>query len=412
MKFEYLSVTDPEMHTLLADEIAHQRATLDLVPSENYPSPSVLDALGSPIALAQAEGCMGVRNCSGTAILDKVEQLACERLQALFDTPYVNVQPHSEEQALFTACNILLTETSQNAFICLSSFFEDVASDDSAQMPPYVFDAEEFTIDYEAFERYVLLRRPQLIAVSASTYLRAVDFERISDIAHKVDAALLADLSTISGLVAAGVYPSPLPYADIVIGATHATMRGPRGAFTLFRDEDLHDTFEQVLSPAVQGSALMNAVAAKAVAFSEADSPGFRTAGSQTVEAANVMAQGAAEGGCTVFADGKTDTHLCAIALDDTDLPPRTALNLLEDVGVSAAVSNLPVGKELRPVPHLLLSAAPLVTRGLDTYEARFVGELLARLITAPADEEAVGDVRTKIEGILKDHPLYPGLEE
>ncbi|MCD8200232.1 MAG: hypothetical protein LUD25_04705 [Coriobacteriaceae bacterium] len=412
MKFEYLSVTDPEMHTLLADELGQQRATLDLVPSENYPSPSVLDALGSPIALSQAEGCIGTRNCSGTAILDKVEQLACERLQALFDTPYVNVQPHSEEQALFTACNILLTDTSQNAFICLSSYFEDVASDETAQMPPYVFDAGAFTIDYDAFERYVLLRRPQLIAVSASTYFRAIDFERVADIAHKVDAALLADLSTISGLVAAGVYPSPLPYADIVIGATHATMRGPRGAFTLFKDSDLQATFDQVLSPAVQGSVLMNAVAAKAVAFAEADTPGFQTAGSKSIEAANVIAQGAAEGGCTVFADGKTDTHLCAIGLDDVDLAPQAVLDLLESVGISASVSNLPVGGDLKPVPHLLLSAAPLVTRGLDTYEARFVGELLARLLSAPTDEETVGDVRTKIEGMLKDHPLYPGLEE
>ncbi len=410
MSFNYLQITDAELAQALTKELAYQRGALSLVGSENHPSPAVLEAMSAPIAARHAEGPLEYR-CQGPAATSAaaIERLAAQRACELFGAAHANVQPHSEEQALFAVINILLDPTEQESFLCLSANFDEGANQDG-KIPRFVYNPQTGDINYDSFERHVLLRRPKLIAVSASSYFAPINFERLAQIAAKVNARLIADVSTLSGLIAAGVYPNPAPHADATICASHGTLRGPRGAFVLFKSEDVYQAFSGMLSPASQGAANLNTIAAKAVAFTEAATPGFKLYATRVLEAAQAMAEGAQAQGAEI-AGSKMGSHQLAINLRAAQSAPNPVKAALEQVGLNANTAVIPAGQALEPTGHLILSAAALVTRGIDIYEARFIGEYAAQLAQAPEDDALKSNLRAKIKEIIKAHPLYPGFD-
>ena len=414
MYLENLQRTDPEVADAIQQELDRQRDSIELIASENFTSPSVMEAVGSVLTNKYAEGYPGKRYYGGCEKVDIVEDLARERAKKLFGCKFANVQPHAGSPANAAAYRatvkpgdtILGMSLEQGGHLTHGSpvNFSGLTYDFHA----YPLNPETELIDYDELERMANELHPALIVGGASAYPRIIDFERMGAIARSVGALLMVDIAHISGLVAAGVHPNPFPYADIVTSTSHKTLRGPRGGFILTNDEEIAKRVDKAVFPGSQGGPLMHVIAGKAVAFGEALTPEYREYARKVVENSAAMGRGLAEGGLRLVSGG-TDNHLCLVDLCPADVTGKDAEKQLELVGITVNKNTIPNEKRSPFVTSgIRVGSAAATTRGLNADEFYQVGKLIARTVFARGDEAELAAVKAEVDAILAAHPLYP----
>ncbi|MDY2777289.1 MAG: serine hydroxymethyltransferase [Collinsella sp.] len=411
-----LSSSDPQIADAIRGELSRQRATIELIASENFTSKAVLEAVGSVLTNKYAEGYPGRRYYGGCDRVDRVEDLARERACELFGCGYANVQPHSGASANLAAYNALISpgdtvlgmSLDQGGHLTHGSPVN--FSGKLYRFIPYGLDLETEMIDYDAIERLAREERPALIVAGASAYPRVIDFERISSIAHDVGARFMVDMAHIAGLVATGAHPSPIPFADVVTSTSHKTLRGPRGGFILSNDPDVARAIDKAVFPGTQGGPLMHVIAGKAVAFGEALKPGFSDYIDRVVENARELGRGLVEGGLRLVSGG-TDNHLCLVDLTSSGVTGKDAELLLDGVGFTVNKNSIP-GETRSPfvTSGIRVGSAAGTTRGFDAREFHEIGVLIARSIFAGDDDGVRAEVRNRVDRLLEDHPLYRDL--
>ena len=417
MPLEHLSVTDPELNALLGAELDRQRESIELIASENFTSPSVMEAVGSVLTNKYAEGYPGRRYYGGCERVDRVENLAIERACKLFNCAFANVQPHSGANANMAAYTALIKpgdtvlgmSLDQGGHLTHGSPVN--YSGTLYRFVPYGLSLETETIDYDELERMARAERPALIVGGASAYPRTIDFAHLADIAHSVDAKLMVDMAHIAGLVATGAHPSPLDYADIVTSTSHKTLRGPRGGFILTNDEEIARAVDKAVFPGTQGGPLMHVIAGKAVAFGEALTPEFHAYIEHVVESSAAMGEGLIAGGLRLVSGG-TDNHLCLVDLTPADVTGKDAERLLERVGLTVNKNAIP-GEPRSPfvTSGIRVGSAAATARGFTRDEFCEIGELIARAVFHAQDDAVLDGVRSRTSEMLAAHPLYPELE-
>ena len=416
MNLTNLRQTDPAIAVLIERELERQRDYIELIASENFISPSVMEAMGSVLSNKYAEGQPGRRYYGGCNVVDDVENLAIERICELFNCKFANVQAHSGVSAniaAYMACikpgdRVLGMNLAHGGHLSHGSpaNFSGMLYDIVA----YGLDPETETIDMDEVERIAKATRPKMIIVGASAYPRFLDFARFGAIAREVDAYLMADIAHISGLIAAGVHPSAFPYADVCTSTTHKTLRGPRGGFLLCNDEDLANRIDKAVFPGTQGGPLMHVIAAKAVAFAEALTPEYRLYAAQIVKNAKAMGDGLAAGGLRLVSGG-TDNHLCLVDLTSAGITGKDAAELLESLGITANKNAIPYDKLPPAVTSGIRVGSPaMTTRGFDEADSRLVGELIAKAIFGRDDEHIKQEVSDSVKELIDAHPLYEAL--
>ena len=411
-----LAERDPEIAAAIGAELARQRSTIELIASENFVSPAVMEAVGSVLTNKYAEGYPGRRYYGGCEKVDVIENLARDRACALFGCGFANVQPHCGANANMAAYTALLKPGDTVLGMSLDHgghLTHGSPVNFSGRLyrfVPYGLDPDTETIDYDELERLAERERPQLIVGGASAYPRTIDFERLAAIAHGVGARLMVDMAHIAGLVATGLHPSPVPYADVVTSTSHKTLRGPRGGFILSNDPEVAKRVDAAVFPGTQGGPLMHVIAGKAVAFGEAMRPEFHAYMERVLEGTAALADGLVAGGLRLVSGG-TDNHLALVDLTATGVTGKDAERMLEGVGITVNKNSIPNEPRSPQVTSgIRVGSAAAVTRGLASCELRRVGELIAEVLfahDAPADHRRV---RTEVEDLLTKHPLYPEL--
>ncbi|WP_428422367.1 serine hydroxymethyltransferase [Paraeggerthella hominis] len=416
MALSYVSQTDPVVADALRQELARERDSVELIASENFTSPAVMEAVGSVLTNKYAEGYPRKRYYGGCEKVDIVEDLARDRACELFGCRFANVQPHSGANANLAAYfsiikpgdTILGMSLDQGGHLTHGSPVN--FSGRLYHVEAYGVDSETETIDYDALEAKAKECRPQVIVGGASAYPRIIDFERMAAIAHEVGAYFMVDMAHIAGLVATGAHPSPVPHADIVTSTSHKTLRGPRGGFILTNDEELYKKINSAVFPGAQGGPLMHVIAGKAVAFGEALAPSFAAYIDQVVENARVLGQGMMDGGLRLVSGG-TDNHLCLVDLTAADVTGKDAEKLLEGVGLTVNKNSIPNEPRSPFVTSgIRVGSAAATTRGFTADDFYQVGQLIAATVFNTGDEGKLADIRTKVEAMLAAHPLYPEL--
>jgi glycine hydroxymethyltransferase len=403
---------DPEIAAVLRDETARQMGTLELIASENFVSPAVLAAMGSVLTNKYAEGYPGRRYYGGCEVVDRAESLALERVTELFGAEHANVQPHSGAQAnmaVYQAClqpgdcvmGLSLTTGGHLTHGSPVNF-----SGRLYRFAAYAVDPETETIDFDALLDQALEVRPKLLVAGASAYPRTLDFAAFRRVADRVGALLMVDMAHIAGLVAAGLHPSPVPYADFVTSTTHKTLRGPRGGFVLCRKAHAK-AIDSAVFPGIQGGPLMHVIAAKAVAFREASAPPFRAYQAQVQANARALAAGLARRGRRLVAGG-TDTHLLLLSFVGTEMTGRTAERALEAAGVTANKNTVP-GETRTPrvTSGLRLGTPAVTTRGMGVAEMDRIADLVDRVLAAPDDPTVIAAARSETAALCAAFPLY-----
>ena len=414
MNYETIKRSDPELYAAMKQELVRQRDHIELIASENFTSRAVMEAMGSHLTNKYAEGYPGARYYGGCEYVDIVEQLAIDRAKELFGAEHANVQPHSGSQAnvavylalLKPGDTILGMDLSHGGHLTHGSRASISGKYFNACF--YGVDPETETIDYEKAMQVAGECKPKLIIAGASAYSRIIDFKKMREIADEVGAYLMVDMAHIGGLVAAGVHPSPVPYADVVTSTTHKTLRGPRGAIILCRDE-FKKKINSAVFPGTQGGPLMHIIAGKAVCFKEAMSPEFKAYQEQTVKNAAVLAQTLSEGGIRLVSGG-TDNHLM---LADTMSLGRTGnevQELLDAAHITANKNSIPFDTQSVKLTSGMRFGTPAVTtRGMGEDEMREIGKMLVEVIKN--GEAAVEDVKQRALELCERFPLYPETE-
>ena len=414
MNDEHIRAVDPEVADALAGEEDRQERTLAMIASENHASKAVLEAPGSVLTNKYAEGYPGSRYYAGCEYADEVETLAIERAKELWGAEHVNVQPHSGTQAnmgvylamLDPGDKILSLELNHGGH--LSHGHPANFTGQLYEVEQYQVDAETGYIDYESLEETAESFEPDIIVSGYSAYPRAVDWERIQAAADSVDAYHLADIAHITGLVAAGVHPSPVGIADFVTGSTHKTVRAGRGGIIMTQEEYASD-IDKAVFPGGQGGPLMHNIAGKAVGFKEALQPEFTEYAEQVVSNAKTLADTFANHGLDVVSGG-TDTHLVLVDLRPShpDLTGGTAEEALETTGIVLNANTVP-GETRSPFnpSGIRAGTAALTTRGFENSEVREVGEHIVRVVDNPEDEGVLGEVSDRVTELCAAHPLY-----
>lgn len=416
MLMKSLADSDPQIAAAIDDELARQRQTIELIASENFTSPAVLEAVGTVLTNKYAEGYPSRRYYGGCEKVDVVENLARQRACELFGCKFVNVQPHCGANANLAAYaalvepgdTILGMSLDQGGHLTHGSPVN--FSGKLYNFVPYGLNLETEAIDYDELERLAKEHRPRLIVGGASAYPRTIDFERMAAIAHGVGARLMIDMAHIAGLVATGAHPSPFPHADVVTSTSHKTLRGPRGGFILTNDEELARAIDKAVFPGTQGGPLMHVIAGKAVAFGEALQPSFAEYIDNVVANAAALGEGLVQGGLRLVSGG-TDNHLCLVDLTAADVTGKDAEHLLDAAGLTVNKNSIP-GEPRSPfvTSGIRVGSAAGTTRGFTADEFREIGGLIARVVFN-ADDEGVGTtVRARVDELLEAHPLYPGL--
>ena len=408
-----LAGTDSEVFEAIGKELGRQRSKLELIASENIVSKAVMEAQGSVLTNKYAEGYPGKRYYGGCEHVDVVEQLAIDRAKELFGAEYVNVQPHSGAQANMAVFFALLTpgdtvmgmNLTDGGHLTHGSLVN--MSGKYFKIVPYGVSAETEMLDYDEIQAIAEECRPKLIVAGASAYARTIDFERMAEIAHSVGAYLMVDMAHIAGLVAAGLHPSPIPYADVVTTTTHKTLRGPRGGMILCKDEEFGKQFNKAIFPGIQGGPLMHVIAAKAVALKEALSPEFKEYAQQVVKNAKVLADTLQADGFRIVSGG-TDNHLMLVDLTSKKITGKLAQNLLDEVGITANKNTIPFEK-LSPftTSGLRLGSPALTTRGFKEDDMKEVADIIALVLDNPDDEGARAQARSRVEVLCEKYPLY-----
>ena len=408
-----LAGVDGEVFEAIGKELGRQRSKLELIASENIVSKAVMEAQGSVLTNKYAEGYPGKRYYGGCEHVDVVEQLAIDRAKELFGAEYVNVQPHSGAQANMAVFFALLTpgDTVMGMNLTDGGHLTHGSpvnmSGKYFKIVPYGVSAETEMLDYDEIQAIAEECRPKLIVAGASAYARTIDFERMAEIAHSVGAYLMVDMAHIAGLVAAGLHPSPIPYADVVTTTTHKTLRGPRGGMILCKDEEFGKQFNKAIFPGIQGGPLMHVIAAKAVALKEALSPEFKEYAQQVVKNARVLADTLQADGFRIVSGG-TDNHLMLVDLTSKKITGKLAQNLLDEVGITANKNTIPFEK-LSPftTSGLRLGSPALTTRGFKEEDMKEVADIIALVLDNPDDEGAREQARSRVEALCEKYPLY-----
>ena len=410
---ENLKTADPAVAEAIDKELNRQRTKLELIASENIVSKAVLEAQGSVLTNKYAEGYPGKRYYGGCEFVDVVEQLAIDRAKKLFGAAYANVQPHSGAQANMavffallqpgdTVMGMNLTDgghlTHGSPVNMSGKYFHIV---------PYGVRKEDERIDYDELERIAKDCQPKLIVAGASAYARVIDFERMAKIAHGVGAYLMVDIAHIAGLVAAGLHPSPVPYADVVTTTTHKTLRGPRGGMILCKDAEFGKQFNKAIFPGIQGGPLMHVIAAKAVALGEALQPSFKEYAKQVVKNAAVLADELTKDGFRIVTGG-TDNHLMLVDLTSKHLTGKEAQNLLDEVNITVNKNTIPF-EPLSPfvTSGIRLGSPALTTRGFKEADMKEVADIIALVLDHPEDAAKKDEAKRRVAALCKKYPLY-----
>ena len=406
-----LAKTDPDLWAAIQNENQRQEDHIELIASENYTSPAVMQAQGSQLTNKYAEGYPGKRYYGGCEFVDVAEQLAIDRVKALFGAEAANVQPHcgaSANQAVFLAflkpgdtfMGMSLAEgghlTHGMALNMSGKWFNPIA---------YGLDKNE-EIDYEQMERLAREHKPKLIIAGASAYSRKIDFERIGKLAKEVGAIFMVDMAHYAGLVAAGVYPNPVPHADIVTSTTHKSLRGPRGGIILMKAEH-EKAINSAVFPGLQGGPLMHVIAAKAAAFKEAQEPGFKDYQKQVVANAKALAETLIERGLRIVSGG-TDSHVMLVDLRAKKMTGKEAERVLGEAHITCNKNGIPNDPEKPMVTSgIRLGSPAMTTRGFKEAEARQVGHFIADVLDNPNDAENIAKVRAQVAELTKRFPVY-----
>ena len=408
-----LKIVDPEIQKAIDQELSRQREKLEMIASENIVSTAVMQAQGSILTNKYAEGYPGKRYYGGCEYVDIVEQLAIDRAKKLFGAEYANVQPHSGAQAntavyfalLQPGDTILGMNLTDGGHLTHGSPVN--ISGKYFKIIPYGVDKETERIDYDELERLAKEHQPKLIVGGASAYSRVIDFERMAQIAKSVGAYLMIDMAHIAGLVAAGLHPSPVPYADVVTTTTHKTLRGPRGGLILCRDAEFGKQFNKAIFPGIQGGPLMHVIAAKAVAFKEALSDEFKVYQQQVLDNAKALADELVKKGFRIVSGG-TDNHLMLVDLRSKNITGKEAQFLLDEIGITANRNTIPF-EPLSPfvTSGIRLGTPALTTRGLKEDDIREVADIIADVIENREDGAVIETAKAKVQAICKKFPLY-----
>jgi glycine hydroxymethyltransferase len=406
-----LAKTDSELWAAIENENRRQEDHIELIASENYTSPAVMAAQGSQLTNKYAEGYPGKRYYGGCEFVDVAEQLAIDRVKALFGAEAANVQPHcgaSANQAVFLAflkpgdtfMGMSLAEgghlTHGMALNMSGKWFNPIA---------YGLDKNE-EIDYEQMERLAREHRPKLIIAGASAYSKKIDFERIGKLAKEVGAIFMVDMAHYAGLIAAGVYPNPVPHADIVTSTTHKSLRGPRGGIILMKAEH-EKAINSAVFPGLQGGPLMHVIAAKAVAFKEAQEPSFQDYQKQVVANAKALAETLIERGLRIVSGG-TDSHVMLVDLRAKKMTGKEAERVLGEAHITCNKNGIPNDPEKPMVTSgIRLGSPAMTTRGFKEAEARQVGHFIADILDNPNDPENIAKVRAQVADLTKRFPVY-----
>lgn len=414
MSYDTIRMSDPELYGAMKSELERQRDHIELIASENFTSRAVMEAMGSHLTNKYAEGYPGARYYGGCEYVDIVEQLAIDRAKELFGAEHANVQPHSGSQAnvavylalLKPGDTILGMDLSHGGHLTHGSKASISGKYFNACF--YGVDPETETIDYEKAMQIAGECKPKIIIAGASAYSRIIDFKKMREISDEVGAYLMVDMAHIGGLVAAGVHPSPVPYADVVTSTTHKTLRGPRGAIILCKDE-LKKKINSAVFPGTQGGPLMHIIAGKAVCFKEAMSDEFKAYQHQVVKNAAVLADTLSEGGIRLVSGG-TDNHLM---LADTMSLGRTGnevQELLDAAHITANKNSIPFDTQSVKLTSGMRFGTPAVTtRGMGEDEMRDIGKMIVRIIND--GDKAVDDVKQQVLSLCERFPLYPEIE-
>lgn len=414
MSYDTIRMSDPELYGAMKSELERQRDHIELIASENFTSRAVMEAMGSHLTNKYAEGYPGARYYGGCEYVDIVEQLAIDRAKKLFGAEHANVQPHSGSQAnvavylalLKPGDTILGMDLSHGGHLTHGSKASISGKYFNACF--YGVDPETETIDYEKAMQIAGECKPKIIIAGASAYSRIIDFKKMREIADEVGAYLMVDMAHIGGLVAAGVHPSPVPYADVVTSTTHKTLRGPRGAIILCKDK-LKNKINSAVFPGTQGGPLMHIIAGKAVCFKEAMSDEFKAYQRQVVKNAAVLADTLSENGIRLVSGG-TDNHLM---LADTMSLGRTGnevQELLDAAHITANKNSIPFDTQSVKLTSGMRFGTPAVTtRGMGEDEMRDIGKMIVRIIND--GDKAIDDVKQQVLSLCERFPLYPEIE-
>jgi glycine hydroxymethyltransferase len=412
-----LNETDPEIARLIEREIERQSDGLELIASENFVSPAVLEAMGSPLTNKYAEGLPGKRYYGGCEFVDQIEQLAIDRAKQLFKADHANVQPHSGAQAnaaVFLALlkageTIMGLDLSQGGHLTHGS---PVNFSGILYHAIHYGVTEDGLIDYDRMRALAREHKPRMIIAGASAYARIIDFAAFAEVAKEIGAYFVVDMAHIAGLVATGVHPSPIPYADVVTTTTHKTLRGPRAGLILCKAEHAK-AIDKAVFPGMQGGPLEHVIAAKAVAFKEALDPSFKVYSQQVVKNAKVLASGLMEAGYHIVSGG-TDNHLMLVDLrsKSAELTGKVAEKALDLAGITVNKNTVPKETQSPFVTSGIRIGTPAVTtRGFKEREMRAVAGLIDRVLSAPADDSVARAVRADVRELTSTFPLYPVVE-
>ena len=412
MGLKHVEARDPEVFSAIEAERKRQQDKIELIASENFVSKAVMEAQGSVLTNKYAEGYPDKRYYGGCEHVDVVEKLAIERVKKIFGAEHANVQPHSGANANFAVYFALLQPGDKVLGMNLAhgghlthgspvnfsgTYFEII---------PYGVDEKTHHIDYDQLEEIARKEKPKMIVAGASAYSRIIDFERIGNIAKEVGAIFFVDMAHIAGLVACGLHPSPIPYADVVTSTTHKTLRGPRGGIILCKSE-LAAKIDKAVFPGTQGGPLMHVIAAKAVAFKEIMDEDFRAYGEQILANAEALAEALKDQGFNLVSNG-TDNHLMLVDLRNHQITGKVAEKALDEIGVTVNKNSIPGDPESPFVTSGLRIGTPaMTTRGLKEEDMEEIAEIISITLKNLDDEEAMKEARDRVAKLLAKYPLY-----
>ena len=408
----YVKQQDPKVQEMIELELGRQRNKLEMIASENFVSQAVMEAQGSVLTNKYAEGYPHKRYYGGCEYVDMVEELAIERAKQLFGAEHVNVQPHSGSQANFGVYFALLEpgdtimgmDLSHGGHLTHGSPVN--VSGKYFNIIPYGVDAETGRIDYEEMRKIAQEHKPKMIIGGGSAYSRQIDFKTMADIAHEVGAIFMVDMAHFAGLVAAGLHPNPVEYADIVTTTTHKTLRGPRGGMIMCKEE-YAKAIDKSIFPGIQGGPLMHVIAAKAVAFGEALQPEFKEYAKQIIVNAQTLADALQEEGFTIVSGG-TDTHVLLVDLRTVGLTGKVAEHVLDEVGITCNKNTIPFDPESPFVTSgIRLGTPALTTRGLHAEDMKEIASIISLVLKQPEDTAVLAEAKQRVATLCEKYPMY-----
>ena len=415
MNNQKLGLADPQVAAAIGEELGRQRHKIELIASENFVSPAVMEAMGTVLTNKYAEGYPGHRYYGGCEYVDKVEELARQRACELFGAEHANVQPHCGANANLAAFfafvqpgdTVMGMNLSEGGHLSHGSPVN--ISGKYFHIVPYGVDPETERIDYDKLEKIAEECRPKMIIGGASAYPRIIDFERMAAIAHKVGAFLMIDMAHIAGLVAAGLHPSPVPYADVVTTTTHKTLRGPRGGMILC-PEKYAKQIDKAVFPGTQGGPLMHIITAKAVALGEALKPEFKDYQKQIIKNAAALAEELTKQGLRLVSGG-TDNHLVLVDIRSKGLTGKDAEHMLDAIGITCNKNTIPNDPASPFVTSgIRLGAPAATTRGFLEEDFREVARIIGLVLSNPGKEDAQKEAAARVAALCEKYPLYPNL--